>query len=565
MGPSPESQPARGRSGVRVVGVFAAFSLVLAACGGQEPAQTSPASSAGEPSEGEAPADSLGLVVAVQSLDSQSWAPWLATGSENVVLQEVGETLTRIDPETREVVPALAESWELSEDLGTWTFRLREGVPFHGDWGEMTAEDVRFSWEQLIQEESTSSVAPVYRSAIDGDIANFEVVGPYEFRLHTSTPVVQLPSALSNLEPGLAIQSMAYWNSDPERAVEHPVGTGPYEFVSSTPGVDVVLAGVEEHWRQTPAFDSVTVRVIADDAARLAQLQSGEVDLAPIPPRLVGEARSAGLDVRSIPDVGSVSVFLGGQYTDTEFNDDDAPWIQADSPDQGRAIREALSMAIDRQAILDSVMAGLGTLTSGPLFQYQDNPNLVDPNWEMPTFDPDTARELMAEGGYPDGFEVTVPVFTQSGRVGTEDIHEAVAGEWERHLGLTVTRDVMDFTVFRPHLLDRTTAGMAYSFVTPYFTEAAQALGNYTPAATAAHFFDPALTDGFERLRAEPDRDERLAITRGMIDALIENTRAIPLFSYDAPYAASARVGEWQPVAGLAQLANLEYVLPADR
>ena len=101
----------------------------------------------------------------------------------------------------------------------------------------MTAADVKFSWQQYIQTATTQSPATTYALAIDNDINNFEIVGPLGVALHGSQPVFFLPTSLSNAVPGLPIQSMKYWTEHPELAAVHPLGTGPFEFVSSTPGV----------------------------------------------------------------------------------------------------------------------------------------------------------------------------------------------------------------------------------------------------------------------------------------------------------------------------------------
>ena len=112
---------------------------------------------------------------------------------------------------------------------------------------------------------------------------------------------------------------------------------------------------------------------VADGAARLAQLQAGTLQLAQLQSDLKGEAEAAGLQLISIKDVGHCDLILGGQYFGDPHLDTSAPWIQGDDPNsaRGKAIREALSLAIDRQQILDVVLKGDGSVTNGPLMVYR--------------------------------------------------------------------------------------------------------------------------------------------------------------------------------------------------
>ena len=541
---------ARGR-------VLLATVLLVAACSGSDDGDDDAADDDGGPS-----VDTSELTVAVSSLGTMEWEPWLSNIENLITTAHVGDTLTTVDPETMQLEPGLAESWELSDDLTTWTFELKPDVPFQDDWGTVTAEDVKFSWGQYISEESIHFIKPQMSQAVDGDMANFEVVDDLEFKLHTTEPVVDLPALLSDIVPSMPVQSQAYFEAEPETALEHPLGTGPWKFVSSTPGVEIVLEAVPDHWRQTPAFERLVIKEIPDDAARLAQVQSGEVDLALLGSDLAGEAEGSGLDIRSVKDIGNCSVTLGGQYIGEPEEDRDAPWVQSDDPDKGQAVREAMSLAIDRAAILDTINDGHGTLTHGPLVEYPSDPDRIDPSWDLPEFDLDAAREKLAEGGYADGFPVKIELFTQLG-ANTVDMGEAIAGMWE-DIGLDVAREPTEQDLMRPLFQERTTDGMAWVFCSPFQLEPALALPNaWTPAGRNTQAFDPIITEAYQQLTAEPDRDARYALTRDMLAALMENHRLLPLFTIDQLWAAGDDVGDWTPLNGTNRLNNLETVTPA--
>lgn len=532
-------------------------SLVAVAC-------VTSACSFGGSDEASGPDQGDTLVVGVSSLGSEDWSPWLASQDEEIVTQHVFDTLVRVDPNSGELVPGLAESWELSGDLLTWTFQLRPDVPFHGaDYGTVTAEDVRFSWEQLIRDDSLMAQAPLLRQAIGDDMANFEVLDELSFRVTGVDPLPTLATQLTDQGAGLLIQSALYWDEMGDAAAEAPVGTGPFEFVESTPGVGATLQPVDSHpFREVSEFDTVELRIIQDNATRLAAVQSGEVDLAAITPQQVAEAESGGTEIRVIEDVGLVNVIYGGMYPDHENYDTDAPWIQADNPEQGQAIREALSVAIDRPTIIERINGAEGELAPCPLVCYPGMP-WTDTSIPVPEYDPDRARELLVEGGFPDGFPLNVWIFEQSGRPGTADAIEAIAGMWEE-IGINVTREPIDFPNFLTNIQDRTTGGYAWMYITPFYADPAVGVQvAYAPTSTRAHFNDPAINSALEALSVEPDTESRYEIIEAMSRQLAESVSAAPLFTQVVPYAAGPDIGDWVPIPGVAKVSGLETVTAA--
>jgi len=158
-------------------------------------------------------------------------------------------------------------------------------------------------------------------------------------------------------------------------------------------------------------------------------LQTGDVHFATLPLSLLPKEGESDLKVFSIPNVGVSSLYLGGWYSGSEFDDVDSPWIQRDNPEAGRAIREAMSVAIDREGIVNELLAGEGTPLVGPIHFVSGIP-ATDPEWvgdgaQVPKYDPERARELLAEGGYPDGFDAKMVSFEVAGLPFTTDISEA--------------------------------------------------------------------------------------------------------------------------------------------
>lgn len=500
------------------------------------------------------------LVVAIGNTGTHLWAPHQAGDDAAALYKQMHDSLTQVDKETGEIVPMLAESWELSDDGLTWTWRLRPDVQFHDDWGTLTAEDVKFTWGEWMREDSNQNVAETLAEIVGGDIDNIEVISDVEFQIHTPEPYTTLDSFLAQSFARLYVTSKRYHEESPD-AADHPIGTGPWKFVESTPGVEVIMAANAEYWGTVPSYERLVLKEIPESAARLVQVQSGEVDIANLDSDLIGEAEAAGLEIESVKDIATVQVILGGMYYGHPNLDTDAPWIQDDEPEKGKAIREALSLAIDRQLIIDRVLLGEATLNYGPLLQYNANPELVDPSWELPEYNLELAREKLAEGGYPDGFPITL--FQYADDVDTVGIGEAIAGMWEE-LGIEVTRDLSDEGILDEKLNAAETDGLAWVKLQG-FDPPSVALINYLSSEDDDYkFFHPAIDEGYAALTTEPDEAARWQIVRDIISALRDDTIAITLFTANLPVVLGPDVGSWEPTPGDKDMNSLETVTPAD-
>jgi peptide/nickel transport system substrate-binding protein len=510
--------------------------------------------------------DTTNLVIAVGGLGSQVWDPAISDSGVSAIKDAVQETLLRRNTQTRALEPGLAESWTESADGLTLDIKLRPNIPFQDGMGDVTADDVKFTYQQYMGPTSDQgNQEQTLVQAIGGDINNIEIVGPLELKIHSPKFTEALLTALANGSAANAmyIQSKKYWTEQAATAMLHPIGTGPYKFVSSTPGVDVKLQAVDTHWRQTATFKNVTLTIIPDDAARLAAVQSGAADIAVIPAKLVGEATAAGTKVVSASNYADMSVILGGQYPGDPANDPTAPWIQASAPDKGLLIRQALSLSIDRATILSNVLAGQGTLTTGPALQYPNVPDRNDPSWTLPVYDPVKAKDLLSQGGFPNGFPITFQEFENRPGSGQADVGEAVAGYFEA-IGLTVKRqtitdDQSDGYVGQPPK----TQGLAFIRFDPFYDESIQSLQCcYVPGAGHQIQYDPVFTDALKNLINEPDADKRAATTRAVIQHLIDTAGILPLFTANWTVAVSPKVGSWDILQGEGSITNVSSIKP---
>jgi peptide/nickel transport system substrate-binding protein len=506
-------------------------------------------------------ADNTTLVAAIPSLSGMDWSPATSSGDEEKLYIMMADTLTQLNPKTRQLEGALAESWEISPDGKTWTFKLKPGIKFQGGYGTVTSEDVKYSWWEWARPEATHTARPQMAQAIDGKLENFEIVDELTFKLHTENPIVQLPAVLCSCWPGMTITSKKYHETNPADVTRnHPIGTGPFEFVSAKPGVEIQLKANPDYWGTKPGFEKLTLLEIPDGAARLAQVQSGAVDIAQLDSELFGEAQAANLKVQTIQDFGNAFLLLGGSYYGTPDLDRASPWIQADAPEKGLAVREAMSLAIDRQLIIDRLLHGEGKVAMGPLIWYP-NEDLTDPAWKAPAYDLDLAKKKLAEGGYPDGFPVKMPIFADD--INTDAVGEAIAGMWEE-LGLQVTREPTEKDLIDPIQQERKTAGMAYVLIAGYTAEPAMALANYISSRPDdAKLFLEAIDKGYDALSVEPDADKRFAEARKVIGEMRDLYQPLSLFTVNMPFVVGPKVASWDPLPGLNSINGLETAKPA--
>src|SRR6266436_7513430 len=279
------------------------------------------------------------------------------------------------------LAPSLAESWSASEDGITYDFILRKGAKFHnGD--PVTAEDVKFSFERYrgnSQEMMKSRVAEI------------EVLDPQHVRFKLKEP-------WSDFLTFYAVASGAGWVVPKEYVKKvgddgfkkAPIGVGPYKFVSFTPGVELVLEAFEQYWRKTPSVKRLIFKVIPEESTRLAALKRGEVDVVySIRGELAEELqRTPGLTLKPAVIQAPQWVNLLDQW------DPKSPW-------HDRRVRLAANYAIDRKAINQAITLGHSTLTFSII------PDTFEFFWQPPAYpyDPARAKGLLAEAGYPNGFD----------------------------------------------------------------------------------------------------------------------------------------------------------------
>ncbi len=279
------------------------------------------------------------------------------------------------------LAPSLAESWTVSRDGLAYEFVLRKGARFHnGD--PVTAEDVKFSLERY---RGTS------QKTLKDRVAAVETPDPWRVRIRLKQPWPDFMTFYSTATGAGWIVPKKYVEKVGEEGYKKsPVGAGPYRFVSFTPGVELVLEAFEQYWRKTPSVKHLVFKVIPDESTRLAALKRGEVDVVySIRGELAEELqRTPGLTLKPAVIQAPQWVNLLDQW------DPKSPW-------HDRRVRLAANYAIDRKAINQAITLGHSTLTFSII------PDTFEFFWQPPAYpyDPARAKGLLAEAGYPNGFD----------------------------------------------------------------------------------------------------------------------------------------------------------------
>lgn len=318
-------------------------------------------------------------------------------GPNNAMSRHIFDRLI-LQNELQQLEPGLAVSWAPIDDL-TWEFKLREGVKFH-DGSDFTADDVVCTWDRAPDVPNSPSSFATYTKGksvekIDDYTIHFKSEAPYPLMANDVSTV-----AIVSDEGGCQGTTADY--NDGSIAI----GTGPFKFVSYRPGDSIVVERNEDYWGDKPIWTQVTFKPIQSGPARVAALLAGDVDVIASVPTT---------DVATLERNDDVSLSQGVSnrviYLHMDHDRVDSPFVKAngggaiDNPLQKLEVRKAISMAINRDAIVDNVMEGIaikaGQLLPEGFFGVSDNLEPVE-------YDPAGAKELLAAAGYPDGFELTI-------------------------------------------------------------------------------------------------------------------------------------------------------------
>ncbi len=496
------------------------------------------------------------LVVLSESLTGEDALPNLGNAASLSLWGSMSEYLIYRDRKTyKPDVPGLAESWDISDDFTTYTFHLHKGIQFHNGWGELTAEDVKFTFEVATRKDSLNTRATWLRESV----ANIVIKDPYTIAFTLKEPSWQFLDNCTNFMPILPIVCKKYVEKvGIKEANLKPIGTGPYRLVDRRLGEFIKFEAVPNHWRKTPDFKYVTIKAVPEVSTQIAMLRAKEADIIPITADKAPVVEKAGFRTILNPGARLYWVVLGSMAIpkDPEFKP--RPWW-ADPADKkawekALKVRKALNLAVNKQEIIDTLFLGKAT-PYGCAFFWPEQPGW-DPAWKPYPYDPKQAKQLLAEAGYPNGFEVTMLLLKHSGRPEAPDLGEAVAMYWEQ-VGIRVKRVPMDFATLRPQMYARK-VDACWIYGMPYYSEPIIDIQSELPVGDQPYprvyltGVDNEVLWGLARAAfAELDFDKRCKLIRKWGQYYYDNYFSVPLCGKGKIWALSDRVGERPVVIGM--------------
>ncbi|KQQ74853.1 hypothetical protein ASF70_02845 [Rhizobium sp. Leaf321] len=409
--------------------------------------------------------------------------------------------------------PRLAESWTVSPDLLEWTFKLRQNVKFH-DGSPFTADDVVFTVERILND-SKSPVRTFIKlvktvEKVDDNTVKFTLSAPYGIFYRQISYV--------------NIMSKTYFDKVGDQGyATKPVGTGPYQLVEWKKDDRMVLKANESYWRGAPAIKDATLRPIPADASRVSALLTGEVDLVPaLPPSLMAQ-------VKASPDL-NVGIAPGFRVIFVAFNVNKPPF---DNP----LIREAVDKAIDRPAITDKLLRGLGKPTGimvPPM-------NIGYDSSLAPTkYDPAAAKALVEKSGYKG--EVISIQYPNNNIVMANEVVQAIAG-YMTAAGLKVEIKPMEFTAFFPIWLQSKVDSMyLFAFGSSQY-HAESVLTTMYEEGSHAYKVDKEIDRLLKEQRTVTDVDKQKKLLVQAFRISNENRYHLPLYDEMQAYGVKKTVG----------------------
>ena len=599
------------RSHVVRFAILIALTLTLAtlwACGGSTPPEAQTAAPAAATEAPAAPAQAAAtaapeptampaiaeedsyLHLAVTPLPQDTFFPWLATSSGQLVFRPMWENITTISPDTgvSTILPQLAREWEMSPDAGQYTFYLQEGVEMHHGWGEFTVKDVVLTIDQQMSDPLAGCKGPLKKfMGFDSmtemvDAGKMEIIDDYTFRMDLAQPQVDVADWWFNILviPCAAVRSSAQYEAEGDSMFETgPAGTGAFQFVNRELKEYTEYEAVPyDHWRVNPEFQRLRISTTPEDLTRLAMLLTGEANMVDVPKVLHQQAVDEGMEVfeSPLPSVG-LSLFPLGQYyvSQVNWNPDTEPW---NAPGEtGNKVREALNRAINREQIINELFKGRGEPMYNTIFHQTLegwNPRWEEEFDERYGYDLERAKELLDEAGYPgdngqDRFYMEVYQTSLPGLPETIEVAQTVAQSFE-DIGIDVKLVEVEFAraldAFRDlhdaHFLlpARQTIRQINANTRIYYYTGPTDPDLGRPTGGVLYMEGQLYDDTYEKLLVETDPQVRHELIMKMGDDIYDTYRTIPVVNIRSTLVANPdEVAEYKFGSLTGVFGHLEY------
>lgn len=487
---------------------------------------------------GSALAEATTLHVASSGSDIAKLDPHRATSTTDKGLASwMFDGLVRFAPgsaDPNSIEPDLAERWERSADGLTWTFHLRRGVRFHGEWGELTADDVVYSLQRAA-DPKRSSFAGGYDA-----IADITAVDPATVRLTLKHPVPSLLGLVADYHGGNIVSRKAA-EALGDGFGSRPVGTGPFAFAEHVTQQHVRLVAHDGHFRGRPKIDAILYRFIPSDSGRELAFTGGELDL------FLGKREQRWVASARQRDGTIVDIFQPAEFRTLHIN-------RSVPPLDDIRVRQAIAHAISLRQIIrfagaDVAVEGCSVVPPGYLGE--------DCSAGAYGYDPDKAKALLAAAGHPDGVALKVVVSSISAQLPIMEVIQAQLGK----VGIKLDMKVVDHSTYHAQIRQNASALVFYGaarfpVADTYLTEFYHSAATVGRPTAVTNFSHCAVADAdIEAARGEPDDTKQLALWRSAQRRIHDDVCAVPLFGLMQVWARSPRLDLGYELKGALNLA----------
>ncbi len=464
------------------------------------------------------------LVIALPNDPTSLFPPRAADVTASNAARSLFNSLVRLSA-TNEIVPDLAESWEISDDGMQYTFKLRQGVTFHN--GEVFDADSVAATVQYSSDPS-NDYAQDYAKVTD-----VSILDPYTVILRTAKPD---PVFLTQMATNWAMFPPKYLSEVGIEGFEAaPVGTGPFRFVERVAGDRIVMEANPDYWEAgLPKVAKLTFRIIPDSTTRIAAIQTGEVDIV--------SRLSADLTVllEGNSAVQVISYPNDRVYYAAFKNIGNG----AGTPLEDVRVRRALNLATNRQGIIDAIFGGKASLVSG----FVMSTNLgFDASIQPFPYDPEAAKALLAEAGYADGFAISMGCPTDA-YLNINEVCLSIQRDFEA-VGVDLT---VEFKTSNSFWSQEAYGAVGPIFVDSWSTSLGEAIDRLEGALIPGNYYtaweDPELAALIETISSTVDRDARAALYGDLQRKMMDDPPFIYLYQPFAFEAVSSRVTGYAPL-----------------
>jgi len=470
------------------------------------------------------------LVVAMSTFSEATFLPWNGSTGRKFYLDTIYEYLVYLDPQTGELQPGLAERWEMSPDGKTFTLWLRRGIQFQQDWGELTADDVKYTLDRIRDPKSIAGPSSPLRKAI----AEVRAPEQYKVVVELQTPDIDfLRGYLSNGQIIPIVSRRYVIEKGDEYANANPIGTGAYEFVEHRQGVSILVHAGEHaksHWRVKPAFANIKFLAVPEEFTRAAMLKTGEADLAPVNYDSIPAMERSGLRMRYVRHNWAPVIRFGGLTT--RFSNPNVPWAK-------KAVRQALNYALDKKTIVRAIFHGQASIVGA---------DFPAPEWEhIPPYkyDPERAKALLAEAGYPNGFDMKLLTYTTTPGAELQIVAQTAASYWQA-VGVRVTIEPTSWPTLRGAWTNGSATDIAWTHRGLAFSGTLPGLHASVMSASVFASYANAETDArVQHISEELNPQERSRLITELGEYLRDEAGAVFIGFANEPYAMSAKIEHW--------------------